>query len=111
MGRSAGGGQAGLAQELEVGPGKGKKQIPRCARNDNSWGFRGALGRGLGWAEVWVQRVNWPENRLGVGWWRAAARVAMISDRSVRPGRTAKTAEDRPLHAERIRRQWAALGR
>ena len=41
---------------------------------------------------------------LGAGWWRAAARVAMISDRSVRPGRTAKTAEDRPLHAERIRR-------
>jgi len=31
---------------------------------------------------------------LGVGWWRAVARVAMISDRS----------EDRPLHAERIRR-------
>jgi hypothetical protein len=52
-----------------------KKQVPRSARNDKSRGFQRAVRRVVGLGFV------------------AAARVAMISDRS----------EDRPLHAERIR--------
>ncbi len=33
-----------------------KKQIPRCARNDNLWGFRRAVGR-----VVWPGRVVEPD--------------------------------------------------
>jgi hypothetical protein len=56
------------------------------------------------WAEVWVQRVDWPESWLGVrlseGAIRAGDWVGLVGDAEW-PARN--RSEDRPLHAERIR--------
>ena len=62
-----------------------KKQIPRCARNDNSRGFRRAGG--------WV-------GLLGHAGWPARNRAPLA----------AQGEQARPVvHAERIRRSWGAV--
>jgi hypothetical protein len=65
--------------KLEMGRGKRKKQVPRYARNDNSQTVRSAVRQvWLGWKAGWVGEPDLHRS------------------------------ENRPLHAERIRRSWEA---
>ncbi len=88
----------GLGRKLEMGWGKRKKQIPRCARNDNLGEFRRVAGMWLWLRDSALRRVE--------------ARGAMAGRRRVvEPARF----EDWPLRAGRIRRSWgvkecAAMG-
>ena len=78
----------GCGLKLRRERGKRKKQVPRFARNDNSRGFRHARNdnsRGVRRTGGWVGLVGHAE-------WPARSR-----------------SEDRPVHAERIRRSWVAL--
>ena len=77
----------GFGVKLRRERGKRKKQVPRFARNDNSPEFRHARNdnaRGFRRAWRWVGLVGHAE-------WPARSR-----------------SEDRPVHAERIRRSWEA---